>query len=289
LAGRVASVATCAARAVGGERLDHGAGDAIQVGVTSGGRLPGDPEGPGQLVAERGLVQVAGGLGMPVQRAAVQGRPAPVRALGEVGDQDVGVQQRIPGPAHAMLVAGCQQTAASDSLAAGMPAARPRRRPLQVPQRLPDRGVMRGDDRPDDVGSAEGVQQTHALGRAEGQIEPGHRPGTNPVGKRRAGRGVATCEQPAQPLLGDGSGKREPGGLAADPAAGSFAAAGVVLLLGVSDLVEVVVEAGGDQPADVEHLTALVSTRLIGEHHESGLLAACQPRVRAGAGLGWMS
>ena len=46
----------------------------------------------GQLVAKLGLVEVAGGLGVVVDRRVVEAGPAAVGSLGRVGDQDVGVE-----------------------------------------------------------------------------------------------------------------------------------------------------------------------------------------------------
>ena len=55
------------------------------------------PRRLGQLVAQVGLVDVAGGLGVVVDRRVVEPGPAAVRSLGRVGDQDVGVELGIAG------------------------------------------------------------------------------------------------------------------------------------------------------------------------------------------------
>ena len=79
----------------GHERADQRIGDAGEVGDALGDGVPGDTEAAGQLVAELGLVEVAGGLGVPIQPGCVQRSPAAVVGLDGVGDQHVRVQQRI--------------------------------------------------------------------------------------------------------------------------------------------------------------------------------------------------
>ena len=62
----------------------------LDVGDAVVDRLPLDAEPPGQLVAQVGLVDVAGGLRVLVDRRVVEPRPAAVRPLGRVGDRGRG-------------------------------------------------------------------------------------------------------------------------------------------------------------------------------------------------------
>ncbi len=62
---------------------------------------PGEPELT-QLVAQRGLVERAGGLGLGVELLAVQRGKATVGAAGHVRDQDVRVQLRVTGAGGAV-------------------------------------------------------------------------------------------------------------------------------------------------------------------------------------------
>jgi hypothetical protein len=70
---------------------------------------PLDPERPGQLVLVGGPVDGVRGQPMPVQVAAVQGRPAAVRPLDAVGDDQMGMQQRITLPGRPMVKPNGQQ------------------------------------------------------------------------------------------------------------------------------------------------------------------------------------
>ena len=65
-----------------------------------------DPRQPlAHRVSEVCLVEVAGRLRVPVERVAVERRPAVLRA-GEVGGDDVGVKLRVLGAAHPVAVGG---------------------------------------------------------------------------------------------------------------------------------------------------------------------------------------
>jgi hypothetical protein len=59
---------------------------------------PFDPQCPGELVLVGRPVDRVRSQPMPVQVAAVQGRPASVRTLDTVGDDQMGVQQRVTLP-----------------------------------------------------------------------------------------------------------------------------------------------------------------------------------------------
>ena len=79
-------------------------------------RLPLDAEAAGQLVAQVGLVDVAGGLGVVVDRRVVEAGPAAVRSLGRVGDEDVGVELGVAVARGAMEVGGGEEAVALDEL-----------------------------------------------------------------------------------------------------------------------------------------------------------------------------
>ena len=63
-------------------------------------------------MADGGVVDGAGGPPGPVDRLGVERRPAAVGAAGQVGDQDVGVQLRVAGPAGAVPEPGGDEPAA---------------------------------------------------------------------------------------------------------------------------------------------------------------------------------
>ena len=74
-----------------GEAVQHLGGDAVDFGAASLHRCPGDAERVGELVAEFGLVEVAGGAGVSVEVAAVEGAPPAIDPLHHVRDQHMGV------------------------------------------------------------------------------------------------------------------------------------------------------------------------------------------------------
>jgi hypothetical protein len=114
LAVLVASVATCLQRAEApgpaasricwwrGELAQMLVGEALDLGDAVADLLPADPEAAGQLGAQVGLEDVAGGLGVVVDRRVVEAGPLAVRPLGRIGDQDVDVDLGASGAGGAM-------------------------------------------------------------------------------------------------------------------------------------------------------------------------------------------
>src|SRR5439155_11934424 len=84
------------------EQPQHLGGDPSYIGDAVADRSPLQAEVAGEGVAEMGLVEVTGGLGLDIQGAAVERRPASVWPEGEIGHQDVGVQVGIAGPTGAV-------------------------------------------------------------------------------------------------------------------------------------------------------------------------------------------
>lgn len=79
------------------EVLDDGAWNDVEVGDAVDRRRPPKPETLGSLQAQRRLVQESSGLRMAVQRPAVERSPSSIRPLCRIGDDDMGVEQRIAG------------------------------------------------------------------------------------------------------------------------------------------------------------------------------------------------
>jgi hypothetical protein len=67
--------------------------------------FPLDAEATGKLMAQMGLVDVSGRLGVLVDAGVIEAGPAPVRSSGRVGDQDVGVELWIAVSRGAVEVA----------------------------------------------------------------------------------------------------------------------------------------------------------------------------------------
>ncbi len=80
-----------------GEVLDRRPRDSANVRGPVDDGFPVEPEAAGELVAQDGLVEVPGGLGVGVDQPAVERGPAIVRPLRCVRDHDVRVKQRVSG------------------------------------------------------------------------------------------------------------------------------------------------------------------------------------------------
>ena len=116
------------------------------------------PSRRGELVAQRRLNTAPAVRLAPVQGLSVERRPASVGTPGEVGDQHMGVQLRVTGPAGAMPEPGGDEPAAGQPAGPEPSLGRTRRGPvvraathetrlpLQPRQRRLDRGVGRLDD-----------------------------------------------------------------------------------------------------------------------------------------------
>jgi hypothetical protein len=102
-------------RAAWGEVLDDVARHAVHVRSPAVYRLPLDPQTLRQLATQNRLVEVAGGLRVPVQMPRVKRRPAPVGTLRQIPDHDMRVEQRIAGARRAMHERGRSESAAADS------------------------------------------------------------------------------------------------------------------------------------------------------------------------------
>ena len=125
------------------KRSQHWFGDAVDVGDAVHDWTPRHPEALGHLGPQVRLVQVAGGLGVEVEVAAVEGRPAAVRPLRHVRDQHVGVEMWVAGAARSVSERRADEPVARNLVDAVGPAPRPTRGSFQIAERLIDRGVVR--------------------------------------------------------------------------------------------------------------------------------------------------
>jgi hypothetical protein len=213
-----------------GEAVDQrprGPGD---VGVAVDHRLPGDPEPAGELMAEVGLVEHPGGLGVQEDPPRLQRPPhAIVRRADEVRDEHVGVQQRIAGTGGAVPEPGRDQPVHLDPFGPARPATGPGGFPLEVADRCRDRGVVCRHDLVGHVRVAEPPQQRHRLRGAEGQVESRHLPGRmccQPL----AGLRVVAGQHPPQRLAGDLTVEPDQLEAAAEPPSRRLPSADVVVL-----------------------------------------------------------
>ena len=217
--------------APGRELPQHRPRNAGDVGDAVAYRPPLDTEALGELPAQVGFVEVPDGGQPGVQRPAVQRRPPAVtRGVGEVGDHDMGVQVRVPGPGGAVPKRGGHEPIPVDHGVAALAAAHPARHPLQHPQRPGHGGVGGVADLVGHLRWAEREQQRHRLGRTERHVEARdhrHRPRRRqPVDTA----GIHMFEHPAQGLGVDLAGQPQPRGARAHPHPGRLLGARVVLL-----------------------------------------------------------
>jgi hypothetical protein len=154
--------------------LDHLARNAREVGRAVPHGLPPEPEPAGYLVAECRLVQVAGGLGVEVERPGVERAPAAIGALRAVRDNDVRVKQWVAG-ARGAVSERRRYEATSFELRdpAVDPSPRDTRLPLEVAERVPHRGLVCADKLAAHRGLGDAEDDGDALRCLEGQVESG--------------------------------------------------------------------------------------------------------------------
>ena len=238
-----------------GEQGEDPLGDAGHFAVPAGVEGPVDAQAGGELVTHGGVVDGTGGPAGAVDRLAVQRRPAAVGPASHVGDQHVGVELRVAGPAGAVPEPGGDEPAAGQATGAepgrGAAVCGPVVRPatheaglsFQPADRFVDRRVEGFDDLTTHQRVAQRVQHRHRLRRRERQVEPRHPPlpGLQAVTVRcLAGARIQPSEDRPQVLTRHRA--RQPQGPdgVADPPSGQLAAARVVVVEPFGDLAQVV-------------------------------------------------
>jgi hypothetical protein len=161
---------------------------------------------------------------MPVQIAAVHRCPAAVRSLDAVGDDQMGVQQRITFSGRPVVEADRQHPLSGHMLDTAMAAAGPHML-VQVAGRLGQPGVMGGQDRLAGGRVAEAVEDRDALGRPQDHVEGGHGIAAMRAAQQLAGRRVAALEHGLEPGHGCFAFQPEAAGAGAVPPAWGLAVA----------------------------------------------------------------
>ena len=144
------------------------------------------------LGAQMRLEQRAGRSLRPEHPPPVEGRPPPVLATGEIGDQDVGVKVRVVPPARAVDERDRDRPLDSD-VPPGPAGGPPGRQhfALEVPDRRSDGRVVRLLHPGGGVGARQRVDQAHRLRRGQGDIEREDLDALSmPVGQHLAGERV---------------------------------------------------------------------------------------------------
>jgi hypothetical protein len=154
-------------------------------------------EAAGQLVLVGGPVHRIGGGAVVEQVAGVQRAPLPVRPSGAVGDDQIGVQQRIPRAARAVGEADRQQPRPLHMVGTMPPGARADLL-IEVGDGGAHAGLVRLGDRRAGALITKGVEDRHVLVRAEHQIPRRHRIGPGRAAKLLTRPGVLPGEQPLE-------------------------------------------------------------------------------------------
>jgi hypothetical protein len=162
---------------------------------------------------------------MPVQVAAVQGCPASVRALDAVGDDQMGVQQRITLAAGAMVEADGQHSLAGHVLDTAVAAAGAQVL-VQVGDRLGQPGVMGLEHGPAGGRVTQAVEDRDALCRAQDDVEGGDGVAAVWPAEQLTSCGVAAVEHGLEPGWRCFALQPQAGGAGAVPPAWGLAVAG---------------------------------------------------------------
>jgi hypothetical protein len=110
--------------------------------------------------------------------------------MGDVADDDVGVQQRVARARRAVTERGGDEPSTAHGDSAAMVAPHSARLALEIGHRFHDRGLVRPDDLSRHIGLRDAEEDAHALRRLEGQVEAGDRA----LRQRRAQRTAPRCK-----------------------------------------------------------------------------------------------
>ena len=215
------------------------------------------PAHPGQPLtdcgAQVGLVEVAGGLGVPVDRGGIKCRPATIRAARHVRGHHMGVQLGILGAAHPMAIRGRHKPLPHLTPHPAAAATHPTCLTLQIAHGSIHRRLMRLDQRAGQCRLPDREQHAHRLRRRERQVKRRHLRAPTDALEALARSRVTTVHQRHEAVVVNPA--AEPDGLrpATGPATRRLAAAGVVVIAPLRDLALVVARLLDRQLADRQH------------------------------------
>jgi hypothetical protein len=214
-----------------------------------------DPERAGQPVAKLGLVEVAGGLGVPVDGTAVDRTEPALLVLGHVGHKHVGVKGRITGTRGAMGEGRGHEARGRHELDPSPSSAKEGRVVLEVAERGLGGAGVGGRHMSAHLRISERPQERHRLRGLEGEIEARRAPpGTaGPAHELGVADRIAAVQDRAKLIGSDQAAEAEPICAAPEPASGLLAIAQVVVLGAGGDGGEVVVGASRAEASDAEH------------------------------------
>jgi hypothetical protein len=200
---------------------------------------------------------------MPIDIPAVQRRPASIRPLDAVGDDQMGVQQRIAFSGRPVVEPNGQHPLSGHMLDTAMAAAGPQVS-VQIGDRLAQPGMMGLEHRPAGGRIPKAVEDRDALGRPQHQVEGGHRVATMGTAQQLASCRVAALEHGLEPGHRCFALQPERGGAGAVPAAWGLAVARQVRLVVGGQLAGVIPLTAHRQLGDVGHHPAAPLPAFVG-------------------------
>jgi hypothetical protein len=189
---------------------------------------------------------------MPVQVPAVQGRPASVRTLDAIGDDQMSVQQRVALPGGPVVEPDRQHPLSGHMLDTAMAAAGPQVL-VQIGDRLSQPRVMRGQHRSSGGRVTQPIQDGDALGRPQHDVEGGHGVAAMGAAEQLAGGGVPALEHSLEPARRCFALQPQAAGTGAIPPAWGLTVARQVLLVVGGQLTGVVLLPADRELGDVGH------------------------------------
>jgi hypothetical protein len=214
---------------------------------------------------------------MPIQIPAVQGRPASVRALDPVGDDQMSVQQRVAFPRCPVVEADRQQSMSGHMLDTAMAAAGPQVL-VQVASRLGQPAVMGPQHGLAGGRATEAVEDRDALGRPQDHINRWDGIAAMGTAEQLPRRRVLALEHGLEPGHGCFALQPQAAGASAVPPAWGLTVAGQVLLVVGGQLAGVVRLPPHRELGDVGHHPPLPSSPSLAPANAP--VVHCSPRKR---------
>jgi hypothetical protein len=263
-----------------GEGPDQILGHALELAVAMGVRgRPLHPQCPDELALVGGPVDGIRGQPMPIEIPAVHGRPASIRPLNPISNDQVGVHQRIAFSGRPVVEPHRQQPLSVHALDTAMSATGPKML-VQVADRLRQASVMGGQHCPAGGRVTEAVEDRDALGRPQHHIEGGHGVAAMGVAEQFAGGGVAALEHGLEPGRRCFALQPQAAGAGAVPPARGLAVARQILFVVGGQLASVILLPPHRQLGDVGHHPPVPSSPSLARANAP--LVHCSPRTITG-------
>jgi hypothetical protein len=261
-----------------GEAADQRLGHPLELAVAVSIRwCPLHPQCPDELALVGGPVNSVRSQPMPIQVASVQRCPAAVRPLDAVGDDQVGVQQRVTFPGRPVVEPDRQQPPSGHVLDTTMATADTQVL-VQVGDRLSQPGMMRGQHGSSGGWVSQAIEDRDALGRPQHHVEGRHRVAAMGPAQQLPRRRVPTFEHGLEPGHRCFALQPQRGDAGAAPATRGLTVAGQILLVVGGQLAGVILLSAHRELGDVGHHPAAPSPPFAGASNAP--VVHCSPRKR---------